>query len=347
MVASLLELDHGRTVVAPLPSLLLGDLDEPLGLLVLGTFLAGVPLAVASTAHLGLAPAAFAVLPVSNRPIRVDVGRLDPLAAALGRAVDAVLGRVLLVLSIPQHLELQIEQAINVLQRDVVRGAALWRHVLRVRDRQVEDSFETIIAHDVAAPELRRSGDGDVVGEARQTLDPRLVSILPGPAPPATHFFSGPRAAGGMPKRDDNSPLDRLRSLWISPPASVMPPTADLERVTVDRGRAADILRLLVVLLRFSGGLEDAGTGSSKDELLQCPSQVLLCIGERDGHDTSRCAENAWSCPTSGGRLHLVWRAPPHHGRPGCRWAVIVGLHPDLGDWTQVQPDWPRQERRP
>lgn len=137
VVASFLQLDRRRAVEAALPALLLGDLGEPRRGFILGTFAPGVPAPVAGTADLRTAPLAVPVLAAAARAARgidMDMRGLDPFAAAARRAVDAVFGGVFLILAVPGLLELEVEEAVDVLQRDVVRGTALGRHVLRVGD---------------------------------------------------------------------------------------------------------------------------------------------------------------------------------------------------------------------
>jgi hypothetical protein len=98
MVTALLELDHGLAIEAALPTLLFGQIDKSLSLWIFGTLAAGVHLVVAQRAYLCLAPRTATVLATLEL---VHVGRLDPLAAALCRTVEAVFCRVLLVLCVP------------------------------------------------------------------------------------------------------------------------------------------------------------------------------------------------------------------------------------------------------
>lgn len=151
MIAALLELDHGRTVMTPLPPLSLCNLHKGIGFVILGAFFPAVPLAVTEAADLGLTSAAFAILSATSGLVKVDIGRLDPFSAAFTGAVDAVLGRVLLIFTVPLHLELDVEQLVDMLERDMISGATTGRHVLRIRDRQHEDTFQAVMTHDVAA----------------------------------------------------------------------------------------------------------------------------------------------------------------------------------------------------
>ena len=67
-----------------------------------------MPLAVALTAHLDLATAAFTIFPASAW-VSVYMRWLYPFTAAFGRAIYTVLGCVFLILLVPLHLEFRIE----------------------------------------------------------------------------------------------------------------------------------------------------------------------------------------------------------------------------------------------
>lgn len=95
----------------------------------------------------------------------MNMGGLDPLTAAARRAVYAVLRGVFLIFLVPGLLELEIEEAVYVLEGNVVGGAAFGRHVLGVGDRQGKDAAETGVAHAVLACEFGGPGCRDV-GEA-------------------------------------------------------------------------------------------------------------------------------------------------------------------------------------
>lgn len=95
----------------------------------------------------------------------MNVGGLDPLAAAALGAVDPVLRGVFLIFLVPCLLKLEVEEAVYVLEGDVFGGAAFRRHVLGIRDRQGEDAAETVVAHAVLAGEFGAAAGGDV-GEA-------------------------------------------------------------------------------------------------------------------------------------------------------------------------------------
>jgi hypothetical protein len=150
VVATFSEFNHGRAVMAALPAFSLGDLHEPLRFFILRTLFLDVPFAVAGAADFCLATAAFAKLP-AGRAVGGDISGLDPLAATSGGAINAVLGGILLILAIPLHFELEIEELFDVLERDVVGGAALGGHMLRVGDGEFEDAAQTVVAHVMAA----------------------------------------------------------------------------------------------------------------------------------------------------------------------------------------------------
>ena len=154
VVAAFLELDGGGAVEAALPAGLLCDLDELLRRGVLGALAARVPFVVAGAADFGLAPLASAVFPAAvgaAAGVDGDVGGFDPGAATLCGAVDAVLGGVLLELSVPFPFEGIVEELFDVFQVDVLFCAAGRGHVLRVRYREVEDAAEAFVAHAVLA----------------------------------------------------------------------------------------------------------------------------------------------------------------------------------------------------
>lgn len=152
MVAAFLELDHGGAVVAALPAFAPCHLDEPICLLVPRAVSTAVPFPVAHDADPSLTSTAPAKLPSAagaSGAIDVDVRRFDPLATAPGRTIDTILRRVLLILTIPLHLELDAEQSIDVFERDMIRRTAPRWHVLGVGDRQQEYAPQASMTHDV------------------------------------------------------------------------------------------------------------------------------------------------------------------------------------------------------
>lgn len=74
--------------------------------------------------------------------VGLDFAGLDPFSAALGRAVKSVLGRVFLVLLVPAHLELQIEEIVDMFEGNVIRGTAFGWHMCWVRDGHGEDTLQ-------------------------------------------------------------------------------------------------------------------------------------------------------------------------------------------------------------
>ena len=154
VIAAFLELDGGGAVEAALPAFLLGDLDELLRRGVLGALATRVPFVVAGAADFGLAALAAAILAASvGAAARVDgdVGGFDPGAAALGGAVEAVLGGVFLILSVPFSFEAVVEELFDVFEVDALFCAAGGGHVLRVRCREGENAAEAFVAHAVFA----------------------------------------------------------------------------------------------------------------------------------------------------------------------------------------------------
>lgn len=130
VVAPFLEFHEIPAAEAALPALVLGLLQDLARLLVAGALAALVPLAVAGAADAGVAAGALGVLAAAAAAARlVDPRRPDPGAAVLLGAVEPVARRVLGELAVPVALEVVVEQPLYVLQRDVVRRAALGRHL--------------------------------------------------------------------------------------------------------------------------------------------------------------------------------------------------------------------------
>jgi hypothetical protein len=68
-------------------------------------------------------------------------------AAALRGAVDAIFGGIFLILPVPEFLESDIKELVNMLQRNVVSHATFRRHMRRILDRHLENAFEAVMAH--------------------------------------------------------------------------------------------------------------------------------------------------------------------------------------------------------
>lgn len=96
-------------------------------------------------------------LRVSAPSLCDDVRWFDPLAALRCRAVDAILGVVFLVLAIPEDFELQVEEMVHMLERNMLFGAAARRHVSRISHRHLKNPLQAIVTHSMAAAKLRRS----------------------------------------------------------------------------------------------------------------------------------------------------------------------------------------------
>lgn len=140
VVAALVKFNHSSAVVAALPTLFFSQIDKSLSLWIFGTFAGGVQFVVAQGADLGLAFGTATILAAMEL---VHIGRLDPLAAAFCRAVEAVLCGVLLILGVPEEFEFVVEEVVDVPQGNVVWAAAFGWHVLRVFDGHGKDTAQT------------------------------------------------------------------------------------------------------------------------------------------------------------------------------------------------------------
>lgn len=163
MVTALLQLNHSLTPITPLPALILGLRQQLNRLLVFGTIPRAMPLAITSHTHLGLTLPTLPVLAVRVVGVVADVLGLDELVAALGRAVDAVAGRVLDELLVPRLFEVVVKKPVYMFQGDVVCGAAFGWHVLGVGEGQFEASLEAVLTHPVAAFEPCRLFGREIV----------------------------------------------------------------------------------------------------------------------------------------------------------------------------------------
>lgn len=159
VVAAFLKLNHSLAAVASLPALVFCHLDQTIRLLILGALLPSVELAVAQDAYLGLATTATRILHAVCQ-VHPNLARLDPFSTSLSRTVESVSGRVLLIFLVPQLLELVVEEALDVSERDVFGRTASRRHMLGVIDGEGELASEARMAHTMAAPELGSFVDG-------------------------------------------------------------------------------------------------------------------------------------------------------------------------------------------
>ena len=103
--------------------------------------------------------------------VRVDMRWLDPFTAMRCWAIDAILRVVLLVLSVPENLELATKQIVNMLQRNVIICTASRRHVSWVFDRHLEHSYQAVVTHAMTASQVRRLGRRYIIATARKALD--------------------------------------------------------------------------------------------------------------------------------------------------------------------------------
>jgi hypothetical protein len=153
MVAALLQFNHRATTIAALPTGLFRCFEKTIRLLIAWTLFLPVPFPTTQDTNLRFTTAALSILPTF--PIIMVVSRFDPFPAPPRWAVDAVLGGVLLELSIPELLKRNVEQLVDVLQRDAICSAALGRHMLGVSDGELKDPTQAGVAHAMAAFELR------------------------------------------------------------------------------------------------------------------------------------------------------------------------------------------------
>jgi hypothetical protein len=148
VVAAFFELDHGRTTVASLPALLLGNFDECFRLRILRTVPRDVHFLRTYAAH-----PCFALLAPPDFPtiLNLDIVRFDPGAASPSRAIYSVLRLEFSISAVPQFFELLIEELVHVFQVDVLIRTTSRRHVSRVLDGHGEDALEARMAHAVSA----------------------------------------------------------------------------------------------------------------------------------------------------------------------------------------------------
>lgn len=131
VVAAFGLLNHAGAVGTATPAFLGGDGGEGFRGFVFGTLGAFVPFATAGDADFGFAFAACGLLPAC---FSVDLGGLDPESTSGHRTVYPVLCRVFLVLFVPCHLELSIEEFVDVLEWDVIGSTASRWHVCFIFD---------------------------------------------------------------------------------------------------------------------------------------------------------------------------------------------------------------------
>jgi hypothetical protein len=103
--------------------------------------------------------------------VGLEMVRLDPLTTLGCGAVYAIPRVVLLISSIPQHLKLDIEQLVHMLQWNVVFGAAFGRHMRRIFDRHLKHSLQAFVAHPMAARQLGGFRGGHIIRTTCETPD--------------------------------------------------------------------------------------------------------------------------------------------------------------------------------
>lgn len=173
VVATLFQFDSGTAVVASLPSFLLGDFNELLGGVVFGTCPARMPAAIAGHAHFRPTTPALTVFSPRVRSascVNMNIRGLDPFTAAAGGTIQPVLGRVFLILLVPFHLELEVEESVYMLERNVVGGAAFGGHMLRVGDGECKNAAEAGVTHAVVASQTSSTGNR-IRRQARQAFN--------------------------------------------------------------------------------------------------------------------------------------------------------------------------------
>ena len=199
----------------------------------------------------------------------VDVVGFDEGAAAANGTVNAVLGRVFQIFTIPMGFEFIIEKTFDLRKWNDVCGTAFGGHVLWISDRELKNAFQASVAH--------------VVG-TRKLDDSRFAYFVK-----ACYAFKPRYANQWLCEKDLNWPY-RLSVLDVLPaigaknelkiPDERSPPFFAL---TMDGGRSAwpptrgddswievdGLGRRAVVWLRCSvGRLGDRGTGSRSGALL-------------------------------------------------------------------------------
>lgn len=144
VVAALFELYHSMAAIASLPAFFFRRFHECLCFWIFGAFSGSVHLLRADGAYSGLA-----LFTASNLApmLHGDVMRFDPGATFPGRTVYSILRFVLLKFTIPQNLELVVEELLDMLEVYMLICAASWRHVSRVRHGHCKDALQARVAH--------------------------------------------------------------------------------------------------------------------------------------------------------------------------------------------------------
>ena len=104
MVTTLAQLDHGSTIITPLPPLRFSHVDQVLCSLIIFALLPFVPLKTTFLAHFGLTLLASPFL-AAGCTVFLDVFRLDPGATTLSRAVETVLSGEFSISPVPECFE--------------------------------------------------------------------------------------------------------------------------------------------------------------------------------------------------------------------------------------------------
>lgn len=75
----------------------------------------------------------------------------DPLTTLWGGTINSVFGMIFLVFAIPENLELEVEEFLHVLQRNVVFCTTARWHMGRISHGHLEYTLETVVTHAVSA----------------------------------------------------------------------------------------------------------------------------------------------------------------------------------------------------
>jgi hypothetical protein len=129
MVATFSKLYHLSTVVAPFPALLFAEFKDSLCVFIVVTFSPSVPLHVAFFTDFRLACLALPDFSASHF-VLADVLGLYPNATTLLGTVQSILSSVFCKFPVPENLEFDIEDLVNMFQRNLLFCAAPRWHEL-------------------------------------------------------------------------------------------------------------------------------------------------------------------------------------------------------------------------
>lgn len=142
MVAAFSQLYHFPTIVTAFPALLFAEFEHSLCSFIVFAFTSSVPLHIAFLADLHLTFFTYANL-APSRFVLADVLWLYPDATAFPWTVETVFGSVFCELPVPENLEFDVKELVNVGQGYLFFCTAPWWHELWISGRQCEDTLET------------------------------------------------------------------------------------------------------------------------------------------------------------------------------------------------------------